>query len=395
MSEKTYIEDIFLDFFSRCLNLQDLSSVDSRVMSDFYVKISNSEELTQNQANYLLRLMSKYQDLGKSQGLDLNKHLETPIWKKPFRILDQTKQAYIDKNADGVLQICLRFPYSFKNIFEKELDATLIKKSFWDSDEKLRKIDLYNCNIIHLHEFLRSNGFQIEESFMDAVSYAEEVWNEQDKILPHVVVENDAVVLRNAVQDAENYFQTHRTNNTQKDLFLAKSMGFLYNTLLSKNTNCEKIASTDSNQFWFKDLDQFLKLHIEIDGITAILLDRNTENIVSWLTNFVNCCDINGIPRSHIKVCFREPDSKNSKLNSWIKENSVGGEVKDGKILIFLHKPPKWIFKNKLDIKLIGLNNFTPISEPLSASWIESHHCSCYISSIKPTKARGREIAEL
>jgi hypothetical protein len=395
MSEKSYIEDIFLEFYDRCLEIWKLSAADASVLNDFYIKISNSEELTQNQGNYLLRLMSKYKHEAASHGLYFDDELLSPVWKRPFRVLDQTRKVFIEKNEDGQLEICLRFPYSFKNIFEKEMESDVIKKSRWDNEEKLRKIDLYQCNIVYLYEFVKSHNFEMDESFIEAVSYAEEVWNEQEKIIPCSFIETGRVVLSNTLPSVEEFFITHRSNEIQKDIFLAKSMGFLYNSTVDAITDCEKISSSASKEFWFKDLSRFLQLHRVLDGITAILLDRNTENIMGWLEKFVNVCDYQGISRSEIKVCFRESDSKNSKLNNWIKENQVGGEIKNGKILIFLHKPPKWIFKGDINIQLIGLNNYTPLTDPLASSWVSSHHCTCYVTDIRPTENKGNKIVEL
>lgn len=395
MLETSYIEDVFLDFYDRCIEIWALSSSDAKVLNDFYYKITLNENFTQSQANYLLRLMSKHRLMAKQKGLDLDQHLADPKWRRPFRVLDQTKRIFVNVDGEKGTEIFMKFPYAFKSIFEKEMTPEFLKKSHWDADLKLRRLDIYDCNVVHLYEFVKEHGFEIDDSFLNIVSHAEEIWNQQEQIIPYSSTVDGRVTIHNACSQAEDFFNTHRSNDIQKDLFLAKQMGFVYRALGSPQTDSEKISSVESREFWFKDLDRFLTLHKILGGITVILLDRNTEDILNWLEKFIRCCDINQISRSEVKVCFRESDTKSSKLNRWIRENAVGGEVKDGKLLIFLHKPPKWIFKGQILIQMIGLNNFTPIAEPLSSSWIDCHHCVCYITDIRPTKYRNTEIVEL
>lgn len=160
-------------------------------------------------------------------------------------------------------------------------------------------------------------------------------------------------------------------------------------------TSLEKIVSTEHTNFWIKNISKFFELHKTIEATSAIVIDRNTTDVVAWLDTFVKSADLAGIPRADIKVCFRESDKSSSKLNQWVKDNHVGGTVKDGKILIFQHRPAKWLFKDCDDVKIIATNSFTPMNEPLTSAWVSSHPCVCYLGDIKPTKVRDKKIVEL
>ena len=139
----------------------------------------------------------------------------------------------------------------------------------------------------------------------------------------------------------------------------------------------------------------FFDLYKQVDGIVCVLIDRNTQDSIEWLQKFVESADIAGIPRSDIRVCFRDPTEKKSQLNAWIKDNNLGGKVQEGKILIFFHKPPKWLFKDNIDVKIVVTNSYTPINEPTSSVWLDTHHCVCYLSDIKPTPTRKQKIVSL
>lgn len=395
MSEKSYIENVFKEFYVQNVDRWNIHSQDYKILSDFYEKVLLGEQLTQNQGNYMLRLMTKYLDQSTKHGYDYSLALENPVWKTSFRTLDYTKRAYCEKDAEGLIWACIKFPYSFKEVFDKEFERASLYKSVWDPERKLRKLDLQKYNIIHLYEFIASNGFDIDESFMDVVFQAEEYWNEQDNIIPSATVVDNKVVLRNAMPDAETFWNTTATGNLEKDMFLAKSMGYSVNLPHAPSTTLENIVTSKYTNFWFKDISKFFDLYKTIDGTAGIVIDRNTTDIVAWLDNFVRNTDMHGISRSDIKVCFRESDSKISKLNQWIKDNYVGGAVKDGKILIFQHRPPKWLFKDSVDVKLIATNSFTPMNEPLTSAWVSAHPCVCYLGDIKPTRVRDNKIVEL
>ena len=180
-----------------------------------------------------------------------------------------------------------------------------------------------------------------------------------------------------------------------KDMFLSKSMGFPL--LLDQPTNdlVEKICSSSEKTFWINELSKFFEIQKQIDDTSVIVLDRNTKNMLNWLTNFVELSNKFNIPRSDIKVCFRDSDTTSSELNQWIKKEGLGGKVKDGKIFIFLHKPAKWLFKEKIDVKITLTNSFIPVNEPTTAKWFKAHYCNIILSEIKPTESKDKRIVEL
>jgi hypothetical protein len=124
------------------------------------------------------------------------------------------------------------------------------------------------------------------------------------------------------------------------------------------------------------------------------VLDR-TGNTLAWLDQFVRDVDNAGISRNDIRVCFRESKESDTGVNSWIKSNSVGGKVEDGKILIFEYKPAKWLFKQSEDVKMLVTNNLYPPTNQLTKDWFESHPCVIYLGDIKPSEQRGQQIVEL
>jgi hypothetical protein len=395
MLTSVYAEDLFESFYElyHSENLpcqqQDLSPMES-----FYLKIINGEPLTQNQANFLLKLLEKYKTIAAMAGLDYANTLSVVQWRQPFRVLDLSKKIYVDKDDKGQVWVCLKFPYQLKKEFDGEIHGGLDHHttSFWDAEKKVRCLSLYDFNLVQLYEFAQKHNFEIDDTFMIALSDVEEIWQNAEQVLPFAVISNNTVFLNNATEDAEIFWDRKAVGSHGDNLLLAKSMGYMYQ---GPPTNIiENIAASPSNSFWIKTNKDLFSLYNSITGKVVIVLDR-TGNTLAWLDQFIRDVDNAGIPRNDIRVCFRESKESDTGVNSWVKSNSVGGKVEDGKILIFEYKPAKWLFKQSEDVKMLVTNNLYPPTNQLTKDWFESHPCVIYLGDIKPSEQRGQQIVEL
>jgi hypothetical protein len=394
MTSSEFAEDLFVEFYR--LVAQQVISIqgqDFSPISSFHEKIINDGELTKNQANFLIKLLEKYKTVAALAGLDYNEQLTDLKWKKSFRVLDLSKKIYIELR-ENKLEICLRFPYQLKKEFEDEIESreTLLAHSFWDSVDKVRRLDFYHYNLIALYEFACKHNFEIDDTFMNVLSDVEEIWQHSEYAVPRSEVSIYGVELKNAGESAQQWWEDHRTNDPYKDLLLAKSMGFLYQE--KPLSIMEKIASSQENSFWIKSNQEFFELVKSFSGKTCVLLDRSSATL-PWLQNFVADADKNGVSREEIKVCFRDTKESATGLNDWIKVAGVGGRVETGRILIFESKPAKWLFKSDNDVTLLVTNNIFPPTNSMARDWFSSHPCVIYLGDTKPTEPKGQKIVEL
>jgi hypothetical protein len=390
-----YVEDLFVEVFNTIDPIyfgNDYSAAQS-----FYINILNNTPLTANQAGFLLKILRKQQLAISASGITVGNLLENPVWKNPFRVIDLTRRAFVVEEH-GKLSIGLKFPFSLKEIFEKEVRPISDKSnsSVWDHDSKTRFLDFYSYNLITIHNFLIEHKFEIDQSFYDALSIVEEVWNQQENILPAAIINNSRVELINAAEDSLNYWKNNQTGDLDKDMLLAKSMGFKLKLDHPPKNNLEKICISEETFFWFKNADDFFKIYKNTGGVIAVILDRSTKDRIKWISEFVASAEAANVDRNEIKVCFRDSkESSSDNINAWIKENNLGGSVENGKILIFQQKPAKWLFKNNIDVKMIVTNSYTPPMDTLTKSWISSHSCVCCISDIKPTTHKAQKFVNL
>lgn len=396
MSKSSFIEDIFLEFSNKIFGKSFIDYRDVSPISSFCETLTSNLQLTKAQADFILKILKKYQTSMKEIGFDYSESLSNPQWKNSFRILDLSKNVYIENNLDNQIEICLKFPFSFKSTFEKEYLAKLSNRVSmrWDPDKKINRLYLYQINLPLLNDFLIEHKFLIDESFLQVLAEIEEIWQSQDSIEPKVIIFNGQVHLKNYCVDADLYWSTHRCGILEKDLLLAKNMGFKLQQNQDNPTIFEKIAGSETNLFWCKDFMNFFEIYKKLDGVVVIVLDRS-DHIVEWLTEFVDAADAAMVSRSDIKVCFRDDNKEETKINTWIRENNLGGKIDHGKIFIFRHKPAKWLFNGKFSVKIVATNSLFLMTNTTTQRWIDSHNFVIYLGSIRTSQIKERQIVEL
>ncbi len=384
MRKSTYIEDVFLDFAilaaTGAINIQPQ---DFSPISSFENTLAQSKKLTQAQANYILKLLTKYKSLCARVGLDYEDNLKNPTWQNTFRVLDNSKRVSVVENDLGI-EILVKFPYSLKEEFENHFPGM---HSVWDSDAAVRKINLNDCNVIALAEFCQKNAIDFDQTFQDLLMQIEEIWNQENNILQICRIENGQVVLKNSDEYSQKYFDEHKSNQVNADLFLAKSMGYFLDTVSDPENIFEKIAATRSNLFRIKDQKSFYDFYKQMkDPCVVFLLDRSSDYVSETKKIVISALE-NNINISDIKVCYRldAEEDKKKNFNQWVKDQGLTGSVENGKIFIFLHKPAKWLFSKKLDVNIIVTNTLWPSTTLGVVNWIESHPCSIFLSDHRPT----------
>lgn len=396
MSNSANIEDLFQKFSLHVLFSGGISPHDSTIIDSFSNVIASGNKLTSAQAKLMLRLLKKYHDIVKLVDKDAESLVKNPIWKQDFRVLDLTKKVFVEKTEDGLYDVGLKFPYSFKSEFETYCPMFLSKypNYRWDSQRKVTWIPFYELNILVLYDYLITNDFEIDDSFLSAVALVEEIWENQEKLVPMVKIIGEKVEIFNVSDDAKNYWDQQVSGEQNKDLLLARTMGIRLNLNKKFKNIFEKIASSeDATSFWCKNVENFFAVYKELDGVAAIILDRNSD-ILEWTKRFVAIAENCQIPRSDIKICFRDSE-KDSDINRWIKDNQLGGTVEHGKIFIFNHKPAKWLFTKDINVKLVGTNSLFPFSQITTQRWLDSFPLMFYIGEIRASTLKESKIVEL
>lgn len=396
MAKNTYIEDIYIDFHEKLLgiystiNPQDLSASNS-----FYNLLDSGGKITEAQSRYMLKLLEKYKNVMISNNFDYTEQLSSPVWKHPFRVLDDTKRISVETDTNGANWICLKHPFALKDIFNKEVvnnDRNIT--SVWDPEARVRRVPAHSLNLVLLQDFISKNNFIIDDSFLDYAANVEEIWQESENFLPQCKIVNNEVVLVNACESAENFFNKNKSNNINENLLLAKQLGYKLENLQNPENLVEKIASKLETKFWLKDIAKFFDIYKTISGQVCVIVDDNSDP-KEWIEKFIITARENSVNSDEIRVCFRTRNNEDPEFNHWIKENHLGGPVDNARLLIFKNKPPKWLIKDKVDVKIIVVNKPFPPSSMISQTWISNHHCVIYLDKLRPSITKEKHIVDL
>lgn len=384
MATIRHVEDVFLEF-AHAVDMRQISvqHQDIPAISSFQNVVLNNKALTKAQSSFLLKILTKYKIGAKMAGIDFNDSIINPIWRYPFRVIDHSRHISVGHDSKENLVIWIKFPYAVKEQFEKEFPNM---KSTWDSENLVRVIAVKDANVIALREFCENMDFNLDQTFIDLCDSVEEIWNQEENFLPYSVVKSNRVLLINATADAEDYFENHKTENLEENMFLAKSMNFCLKMEEKNLTLIQKIATAQDNYFYTNDLANIFEILKSMPTAKiAVLVDRTSETL-DFVKKFVKFAENVNFSKNDIRVCFRlnAEEDKNLNFNQWIKDNEINGPVSSGRIYIFRHKPAKWLFTSEENVKIIVTNSLFTNTNISVSHWMDSHPCVIFVGEQKP-----------
>lgn len=398
MTSPVFIEDIYLDFYNLASSDWTFDfGTDYSAAMNFYNLLSQGSPITENQSKYILKILLKNRLFAIKMGMDYSDGLQDPKWKKPFRILDQSKKIWIEKDNEGTILVAIKMPYSLKESLEKLMSKTEngYYGNTWDRERAVRLVPLYKTNLIAIHEFAEAHKFEIDNSFLEVLGYIEEVWNRPELVVPHSKLIDNTVKLFNAPEDTLEWWKNNNSGQIEQDIFLAKSIGYRFFSEKITSSLVEKIANSEHRQFWIKTNERFFNLYKTVGGPVALIVSKADSASNNFVKQFVIDAEKAGVNTQDIRVCYRMSKEEDRGFNQWIKNNNLGGKVEDGKIFIFQSKPPKWLFSEENPVKIIVTNSCHPLPSSIAQSWMNTHPCVCFVGDLKVASQKENVIVDL
>lgn len=397
MCTQRFIEDIFIDFHKMYENGDiDIEKRDQSVISDFSFKILFDESLTEKQANFIILLLKKYKKVCLDQNFDYTSDLIDPKWVKPFRVMDYSKVIDAEKDQNGNIYVILKCPWAEKEKFEKEFFHKNKTKpqGVWDNEKKIKRYNVYSLNLIEVYEYVSKNDYIINENFQNLIFSIENIWENQDHIIPYSEIKDGGVILKNALDSINEFWEKNRTGQIEKDLFLAKTMGYPAKNIQGFPSFYKNLVTSENNIFWLPNLENFFDLYKKVGG-NIVLIVKNSEVSRAWIKKFLEYSKRTTIDQKKIKVCFRLDKNNDDGFNDWIKNNGYGGKIDGADLLIFADKIPKWLLSEEKQIKIIATNSIYPIPSLTTQTLISSHPCVIYLGELMASQLKDKEIVQL
>ena len=327
-------------------------------------QISNNNALTEKQATMAVKLLHRYKP-ELERALLTHIHLDSPQFRKPFRIITDEKSISIG-SLRGEQHIIVRFPYDpdvIKRINEyakganwKSIEWNTPITSLlanWESEEKFWRFALVEENILWVGMNLLDQGFKASDEFLELYSQVIEVVNNIDSYAPMIIKDQGVYTYKNC----SDKIVPIATDNVIEFLFNAKTNGVTawndevdedFRSTVKSPVTKSLLNTMDS--LWVDStvhsVDVFEET-LKYGGPILVIIPGGSEieHTVLWHQMALEF----GIPNDQMSVMFRTPNQNGGEFNKYIKDHNLNNEVNEHTKIVFVStKIPKPLVKSDI-----------------------------------------------
>jgi len=238
-------------------------SKDSRVLRSLASSVTNHLFITENQSRLLLKILRENHKKIEKIAENLNQVIESPVWSRSFRQIEQVRKLYISNNDEGELALIVEFTFSSEIRRILQNLSKNCENLVTTNNGKNYTALLSEQNIVALVEALTPLNFVIDETIKNHYSTIKS-WSEN--------AVRDQFLLTNITH---LNFQKHITEDLgihtsiDDNIIADRSMRYQYFTEIAKkhgDTLTEVIANrskprvyVDKNQHALSDIMSSLK----------------------------------------------------------------------------------------------------------------------------------------
>lgn len=343
-----HIEDYVTHFTSYTIRLSDF---DQKIALSLGEQCLMDKPFTAKQADIAIRLLRKYRSQFISDGHPgIIEILNNPIFKHPFRIVDQQKLVYVDH---ATKKFKLKFPYD-QDLVTKIRGQNSRKgmfKSEWDADAKQWVMELNEESLKFIMDCLVDRNFDVTEEIQDFIEKYQEITEDFEKYIPMLVKENDTYLFKNM-----------KTTFTSTELMpalveSAKLAVHVFDDQISQEIEVlthqnplAKVFTKQENQNFQLSKNDYtrtslIKFAKDMNCLTAIFLDESAtaDTLQMWVEALKNAqVDLNDVG----VFCRRKNDQDGIKFNTVVKDYGLNKSPTDDVKWVFLMtKYPKSLIK--------------------------------------------------
>jgi hypothetical protein len=320
--------DSILSQIANSTSLQLVETRDKRVLISMAKQLQSGAFLTKNQGSLLLKILKENQ-----QHLNVNVDFESPLWSKPFRVIEQIRTITVNNNT-----IVINFTFNKKL---RDLMAVLSKEVtgfFTNSATKTHTAPLTEENIYLVLSMLKSYQFKIDDTLK---SYYEEITKIKQS-------NNDYFKFENLNEKIRSKIEKHI--DVSNDLLLAdRRIMFQYFSDNAKGTSLSaKIANRKSSRIYIDPINSIESVFSALSDlkrfpVMLVFNQHNLKDCVQLLNNILP-----ELKKRKTGVYFRF-DGKDAEFNNIVKENNLNQRLDNTtEVVIISHNQlPKFLIKEK------------------------------------------------
>ena len=225
----------------------NLSKKDFSTLTSLHDTITGSFYITENQGRLILKILKENQKKLTKFSLEIENHVNNPVWLKSFRPVESIKKFFIENI--GTEDPCLVIEVTYNSQIRKMLNAKMTNlEEFGQADGfKTFKVALTEKNIITLYELLEPLQFEIDLTIKHHYTTIKS-WSKSD-------VENQFFIDNITSKTFHKHLEQDVDTNIFKDplVLVDRSMRYKFTTNIRKNhgENLTKhIANRSKTRVW-------------------------------------------------------------------------------------------------------------------------------------------------
>ena len=334
-----------------------LSSRDARTLQSLHNAMQTDTYITEKQSNLLLQILSNplYSPFMLLANSDYAEYINTPLWKKEFRVLPDVKKIYhipagsdrininvLKENYTGVIAIDFTFSTTIRNELKPLVDILWQVKS-----GSLYYADFNEENLVTIIEKLKPYNFEIESELQDHYATIKK-WDNQDFKDMYDVHRLDHVRFQTLIsKDLES-------NNPT--IIVDRRLRYQYSTTVECQTTNEltkQIATREKAKVWIDSnthsIEDVIKSLYELQRFPMLIVFEQSTDLITItqfneLSQALSNCGITDNIGFHFRL-DNTPDGKifndaigNRQYNSMLTNDTKVTAVLGGKLPKFFLK---------------------------------------------------------
>ena len=319
----TYTDKILLNIVAN--KSYELNTVvpsrESNVLKSLATSVTTNLFITENQSRLLLKILKETHQMFGDMSQEIIDTIANPTWSRPFRMIEQVKKLYIDREDESNPMLMIEFTFS-ANVRKVITQLRDVDDLIQDTNGKLYRASLTERNIITLVDALSPLDFDIDVTIMTYYNSIKE-WTEDS-------IRNQFLLTNMSNQNFLKHITADLgvTTPIDQNIIHDRSIRYRYfpgTTLEDDGTLTRKIATRGKSKFWVNrkehTLDEVIGSLVDLKRLPLLVVFDSFEHTKSHaiLSELSEIFDAHGL--KNIGIYFRLQNADNGiKFNELIAE---------------------------------------------------------------------------
>jgi len=338
-----------------------LNNWDSQMVYSFSDQIGRSNGFTEKQAGVAIRILRRHAaTLTSIIKQDIEKFLENPTYKYPFRKLNNLKLISIVEHPIYSRAIKLEFPYNEELVKSIRKNRDDFAHAAWDPEKKAWIFALTEGAVHFLTELMRTDEFSCSEEFQNFADQTTVICDHMDEFVPMLALDQGKPVFLNISKNVPDLQSTEILSAVfearRRGIFTWSEEITTYLDSLDLDVNVKKFLQIETNDDLHINCEKtpISCLSDIVTYMSPCLFVIPGGNEFTKLSQVYEFLQSHGVPNENMSVMFRLDSKIDEKFNIFVKENKLNSPITENTRVVFISsKLPKPVLKSNIKFNAV------------------------------------------